>query len=991
MSARPRVFSIASGVPFVDALAGGILSGAMGIDAGDPLALSEATLLLPTRRAGRALVEAFLRRTSGKPLALPRIVPLGEVDEDVLDFAGDLPEGSPEIPPAMPPVRREFLLAKLIADWHKKKKHEPPPPDQLLRFARALARLIDQLHTERLGFDGFQSLVPGDFAEHWQITLDFLDVAARQWPKILAREGALDPAHRRNLLLDAQAGAWETSPPAHPVIAAGSTGSIPATANLLSVIARLPKGAVVLPGLDRRMDDEAWGRLDEMHPQFTMARLLERLQTTRALVKDWEHPGVESPAPERAALVSKALLPANATDIWAQTRRPGGASLENVSRIDCPAPREEAGVIALLMREALETKGKRVALVTPDRGLARRVAAELSRYGLEVDDSGGTPLAETPPGVFLRLTARMAASAFAPVPFLSALKHPLAAGGMEPGAFRGLVREFETDVLRGPRPRAGIAGLRAALKSAKLDPKIRRRFADLLARLDTESKAFVKALSARRSKLETLAAAHVAFAEKLAAAKGEPGAHRLWAGEAGEAASEFMAELAASARGAPALDGAAYPALLEAALEGQVVRPRYGRHPRLFIWGLLEARLQQADRVILAGLNEGTWPAAPEPDPWMSRPMRKQIGLPPPERRIGLSAHDFAQGFCAPEVAMTRSTRVEGTPTVASRWLMRLDAVLGEGREIPRATEYLRWFNGLDAPAKVEPVAPPAPKPPADARPRKLSVTRVETLIRDPYSIFARDILRLRPLDDLDADPGAAERGSFIHEALDLFIGKHRTALPADAAEKLIRFGETAFGDMLERPGVRAFWWPRFVRIAHWFVEQERARRADGYKVLATECLGALEFPVRDAPFTLTAKADRIDEIGGALAILDYKTGTVPSEKQVKSGLTPQLPLEAAIAREGGFEKVSAAPVRELAYVRLTGREPPGEYKPLKQDGPEALAAAAFAKLKALLAKFAGADMPYLSRPRPMFASRFGDYDHLARVKEWSAAQGDDG
>lgn len=991
MTRRPRVYSIAPGVPFVDALAAGILSGALGIDPDDPLALSEVTLFLPTRRAGRALVEAFLRQTSGRALALPRIMPLGDVDEDVLNLAEDLPEGAPETPPAIAPLRRDVLLAGLIRDWHRKKRRESPPPDQLLRFARALAVLIDQLHTEQLGFDGLAGLVPDDFAEHWRITLDFLEVAAREWPKILAREGAVDPAMRRNLLLESQARLWQAAPPAHAVIAAGSTGSIPATAKLLAVIAGLPNGAVVLPGLDRMLDDTAWAELDQTHPQFTMARLLARLGVSRAQVAAWTHPGVSAPAPARAALVSQALRPAETTEAWAQTRRPEDAALAGVARIDCPAPREEAGVIALLMREALESEGRRAALVTPDRSLARCVAAELTRYGLEVDDSGGTPLSETPPGVFLRLTARMIASAFAPVPFLSALKHPLAADGMEPGAFRALVREFEMAVLRGPRPAPGIAGLGKALRSAESNPKTKRRLASMLTRLGKTSQAFAKAVSAKRGKLETLVAAHVKFAEKLAASDSETGTARLWAGEAGEVASEFMAEFARSARDAAAIDGAGYPALLEAAMEGQVVRPRFGRHPRLFIWGLLEARLQQTELMILSGLNEGTWPATPEPDPWMSRPMRVALGLPPPERRIGLSAHDFSEAFCAPAVALTRATRVEGSPTVASRWLLRLDAVLGADRRIPRKMEYLQWFNRLDAPESVTPVLPPAPKPPVDARPRRLSVTRIETLIRDPYAIFAREILRLAPLDDLDADPGAAERGSFIHEALDKFIAKHRTALPRDAEDRLIRFGESAFGAMLERPGVRAFWWPRFLRIARWFVAEERARRRAGYAVAATECRGTLEFPVKSKPFTLSAKADRIDRVEGALAILDYKTGAVPSEKQVKAGLTPQLPLEAAIARAGGFEDVPAAAVSELAYVRLTGREPPGEFKPLAKDDPETLAAAALAKLVALLTAFADAGAPYRSRPRPMFASRFGDYDHLARVKEWSAAEGDEG
>jgi len=989
MTRGPRVYSIPAGRPFVDALAAGILAGALGIEAGDPLGLSDVTVLLPTRRAGRALIEAFLRETQGRPLVLPRIMPLGDVDEDVLDLAGELAEGPGDIPPAIPALRREMLLARLILAWRKGNGRAGLGPDQAVLFARELARLIDQVHTEGLTFEGLARLVPEDFAVHWQITLDFLALVTEQWPKILAEEGCIDPAQRRNLLLEAQAKLWERAPPRHAVIAAGSTGSIPATARLLALVASLPNGAVVLPGLDRALDEESWAQLDDTHPQFTMARLLTRMEVERSQVRTWDSPGVEGAAPERAALASEALRPAMTTESWARFPGVAESALSGVRRIDCPTPREEAGAIALLMREALETPGKRAALVTPDRGLARRVAAELRRFGLDLDDSGGVALAETPPGVYLRLTAAMIAERLAPVPLVSVLKHPLAAGGMAPPAFRALAREFERAVLRGPRPAPGFAGLRAALKTSRLDARAKRGISALLARLEKPAKIFARLMARKRAKLSDLIAAHVAFAESLAAADSEAGPARLWAGEAGEAASELMASLSESARGWPPVAPAAYPAFLETALAGQVVRPRWGRHPRLFIWGLLEARLQHVERMILGGLNEDSWPAAPRADPWMSRPMRVAFGLPPPERRIGLSAHDFVQGFCAPEVVLTRAARVEGSPSVPSRWLLRLDAVLSPDAKIPRASRYRDWFLRLDEPPGVSPAEAPSPRPPVESRPREIRVTEVETLIRDPYAIFARRILGLEPLDPLDASPGAAERGSFIHEALDRFIAAHREALPPDAEEKLVAFARDSFGAALERPGVRAFWWPRFLRIARWFVAFERDRRAAGISVLATECRGAMEIAAGPYPVLLKAKADRIDRADSALSILDYKTGQVPSLKQVKAGLAPQLPLEAAIAATGGFADVAAAPVSNLAYIRLTGREPPGEEVPIEDD-VAALAAAAREGLARLLADFAKTDTPYLSRPRPVFVRGAGDYDHLARLKEWSAFTGDD-
>ena len=352
---------------------------------------------------------------------------------------------------------------------------------------------------------------------------------------------------------------------------------------------------------------------------------------------------------------------------------------------------------------------------------------------------------------------------------------------------------------------------------------------------------------------------------------------------------------------------------------------------------------------------------------------------------MGLSAHDFAQAFAAPEVVMTRSTRVAGTPTVPSRWLLRIETLLPENQQIAGAQEYLHWYEELDAPEAVRPIATPKPMPPVAARPRELPVTRIETWIRDPYAIYARYILRLKPLDQLDADPGAAERGQFIHKALDAFVKRFPKELPANAEKELLVIGETAFGKALERPSVRALWWPRFTRIATWFVAIERERRAEGIFPLATEVDGKITLSGSQGDFVLKARADRIDRMaGGGIAIIDYKTGGVPSRKQVESGLSPQLSLEAAIAAAGGFEGMEMATPEALLYIQLTGRTPPGEIKPIKAGATE-LAEATLEGLRGRIATFDDENTPYLSRLRPMFLSHEGDYDHLARIKEWSA------
>ena len=991
----PAVFTIPAGTPFVDALAAGLVERI----GGGPEDLAAAIVLLPTRRACRALGEAFLRLTGGRPTLLPRMRPLGDLDEDELAIAGafdllaEMPSedgaaGGDDIPPALSGLRRQILLTRLVMALSGR----DTSAEQAARLAAELGRLLDQVHTERLDFAALAGLVPDELAEHWQVTLEFLAILSEQWPRVLAAEDAVDTAERRNRLLAAQAAAWRRHPPAGPVIAAGSTGSIPATADLLKVVAELPQGCVVLPGLDTDMDEETRDALDPTHPQYGMVRLLAHLELSVEAVQPW--PPADRPSPadqpaaaERRRLIQVALRPAGLTDRWRRQAPFSAAALEGVSRIDCPGPREEAGVIALILREALETAGRTAALITPDRALARRVAAELRRWAIDVDDSAGAPLAHTPPAAFLRLALAMVAEDFAPVATLAALKHPLAAGRRRPVAFRTAVRELEIAALRGPRPAPGIDGLHAALGGQA------SRFAALLASLE-EAVASLHALL-RQTAADPLAlvSAHVACVEALAATDEAPGAARLWAGEAGEAVAHFLAELADSAASLGPLAGRQYAGLFDALMAGRVVRPRFGRHPRLAIWGPLEARLQQADVVVLGGLNEGCWPPETQAGPWMSRPMMKSFGLPLPERRIGLSAHDFAQAFAAPRVVLTRASRVEGTPTVPSRWLARLDA-LTAGSGLAQALEtdrrWIAWFEGLDAAGPPRPVVPPRPRPPAEARPRRLSVTQVEAWIRDPYAIFARHILGLAPLDALDADPAAAERGTIIHDALEAFIRAVPGELPADAEDRLIAIGRQVFGDRTARPGVRAFWWPRFERLARWFIDFERRRRAAGHRVLATETRGELVLAAPGGPFLLSGRADRLDLTPtGDLAIIDYKTGQVPSRKQVECGLAPQLSLEAAMAAAGGFAGIPAKSVAEMIYLRLTGGRLPGEERVLN-EGVAAIAEEAMSGLARKVALFDNPRTPYLSRRRPMFERDVGDYDHLARVKEWLAGGGDE-
>src|SRR3954468_22569503 len=673
--ASPHVYTIPPDRPFLATLARGLLAMAEG----DPLRLARMTVLLPTRRAARSLREAFLRLTGeggtpGGTLLLPRMRPIGDLDADEIALGLDgIDDPTLAIPPAIPELRRRLLLTRLVLGWSRAKGEHPLLPGQAAALAGALARLLDQVATEGASFARLRELAPADLAEHWETVLDFLGILPGAWPAILAEEGALDPAERRNRLLRRQAELWRRDPPAAPVIAAGLTGGIPALTDLLSAIAWVEQGTVILAGLDRDCSPADWATIaeDPTHPQYLLADLLGALQIPAEAVRDWPAAGAVPPSEceRRLRLVAEAMRPAVLTDAWRELPPEPPLAIAGLTRYDCISPQHEAATIALLLRRSLETPAATPALVPPDRDLAPRVAAERRRWGIGIDDSAGTPLNRTPPGAFLRLVLDLAESALAPVPLLAALKHPLAAGGMARAAFRDRGRQLE-DALRGPRPAPGFTGLKTAL--AKSKPVLR----DFVRRLEYCLGDLAELIAAGSARLPDIVAAHILAAERLAASDEESGPSRLWADTAGEAAAHFCHELLQAGADFPAVPGRTYPALFEALAAGTVVRPSFGRHPRLSIWGLVEARLQQADLVVLGGLNEGTWPGPAAHDPWMSRQMRQEFGIAVPERAIGIAAHDFAQATGAPEVALTRATRREGVPTVPSRWLLRLDAVL---------------------------------------------------------------------------------------------------------------------------------------------------------------------------------------------------------------------------------------------------------------------------------------------------------------------------
>ncbi|PSC03355.1 double-strand break repair protein AddB [Alsobacter soli] len=1049
MEAPTRVYTISPGAPFLATLADALLEGRVipgWPERGDPLALAEATIFLPTRRAARAFATLLAERVGAGAVLLPRLMPLGDVDAAEEAALFDALRGGlddPALPPEAPETQRRLELARLVLAWARQvdrailKLDEnepllvPSSPADALGLAADLGSLIDTLSIHGKTFEDVHKLVPDRFDPYWDITRRFLAIAAEAWPENARQNGVMDAALRRHQVLTAEAERLLRDRPDAPMVVAGSTGSMPATAALIGAVARLPRGAVVLPGLDLRLDEPSWRRIPPDgadaghpgHPQALLSRLIGELRVPRAAVGELGRPAPALEARER--FLSEALRPAETTDLWAAEagRLPSGLAAEalaGIAVVEAADDREEAQAIAVALRHALEDPQATAALITPDRTLAERVCAELKRWDIPLDDSAGQPLGRTGPGVLARLTAEAAAEDFAAAHLLALLDHPLCRLGLPRTAVLRGRSALEIGVLRGPVLPRGLEALAAAMERAEIannDAEKRKRMPgarkrlhaadwqaarDVVAALRQAFAGFQPASGA--VDLVALVGAHQAALEAIGQPAPEEGGG-AFADPAGEELLALFDE--ATQRPVSGIEGrfSDYPAFFSGLMSGRVARRPDVGHPRLRIWGLLEARLLTADLVVLGGLDEKTWPPEARSDAFLNRPMRQELGLPSPERRIGQTAHDFVQAMGARRVILTRALKRGGDPTVQSRMLQRMQAVAGKEvwkdcRE--RGERLLALARLLDRPAAVAPARRPRPKPPADKLPTRLSVTEIETLVRDPYSIYAKHVLRLDPLDDLAAEPSAAVKGVLIHEVIGRFAKAFPKELPGDVASVLLAYGREEFAqtpELRDRPDVVAFWWPRFERMAAYLGDWERRRRAGGLAVEA-EIGGKLAMMLADgSTFELTGRADRIELLrAGGFAIVDFKTGAMPGVKEVRVGFSPQLTLEAAMAKRGAFQNVPAGlRTEELLYVKLSGAAEAGQERsiadPKQPFDVDELAEEHLENLQKLLADYRAGERAFLSRPHPKFAKRYAPYDHLARVREWSlaGAEGEEG
>lgn len=989
----PHLFTIAPDRPFLETLARAILNGFPRADGKmpGPLDLARWTVLLPTRRAVREMEETLFRLTGGASVLLPRIRPIGDIDEDLL-----APEmGHEELGPAVSAPGQLLLLMDLIDDWAaanpttRLAREIASAPHQAGGLALSLSEFLDSIETEDIDLAKLAELYGLETARHREAILEFLSIAREKYPQRLAAENAIGPQARRSAILRREARRLEFMRPDRPFIAAGSTGSIPATCELLKAIANLPNGAVVLPGLDQMMDEVSWTAVGPTHPQHAMKQLLGRLNATRQMVSEMEG---AAPGP-RAWLSSELMRPAEAAHLWNISLKGEAKRIEEgmqgVELVETRSIQEQAVAAALILRQCLETPGRTGCLVTPDRQLARRVKVELKRWNVTINDSAGEPLVRFGGASLLNLLIEAVLKGFSAETLAALLRHDLAGFGLSPEEARHHAGLIELALLRTGTGAPEIGKLSHALRVATEKQNRYQLHLLLQSVTDEQWEKTIAHCNRIAAVLEPLLGNHPvtleAHLERLAKACEAMAGEAFWLGEGGEVLQEAVNLLKEESRFLRNCDLARAAAIIRHWLHGLPVRSQQHNPTPLTILGLLEARLIPADVMVLAGLNEGNWPGATDCGPWINRPMRDALAMKQPEAQIGQTAHDFVQAFGNAQVKLLWSRRIGDSPGTPSRWVQRLLMILETAKLKERFINH-SWplmARRLSEPVKVTPVGMPKPKPPVLLRPSGLSVTRVERLIRDPYAIYARYVLKLEPVKPISSAPDPARRGIIFHGAIGDFLSAFPRHLPADVAAELETHGSRHFEQIADYPGLVSFWWPRFRRIAQWMAQEEPKWR-EGVERVVAEHNGKLAFDIGDGQFTLTCRVDRIDLMAdGTARIIDYKTGSVPSQKQVESGLSPQLTLQAAILARGGFRDVNPKQTGEIAYVHLTGGEPAGEKKVMDVPVME-LAEKHFAELQKLLSAYAVETQPYYPRAMMEKDEIEGDYDHLSRFREWT-------
>jgi ATP-dependent helicase/nuclease subunit B len=979
------LYTIAAENPFLRVLAKWLLN--------DIAEVSRATILVPNRRSARAL-EAVLLQESGRPaMLLPNIKPIGDIDEDLI--ADSVPETG--IADALSKTAHLHAILNVLMQWARTNPNTELAQDvsasgaQAFALAQSLQQLVNQFETEDVDVSKLQSVYDLDLAGHRQNILDLLKVITAELPILLSTENLIGPSARRNAMIRLEAERIRDGKHKGAIIAAGSTGTNPATRDLLKAIALHPHGTVVLPGLDLVLDDAAWMTITSEHPQYSLKSMLDNWGVTRSDVQN-----LGAPPGRRMWVMGQALRPAAVAEHWFETLKGQHHaithSLEQVELVEAADRQQEAEVIALALRRHVAEGTGKAAVMTPDRDLATRITSALQRWNLPIDDSAGEPLVHTGRAALLLLLLQTIEERFSSSSLFALLYHQECHFGLPRDQHLQRVRALELIAFRGlPEPESiqhltnRITAQRTAFHyNLHAHPLLRqltdmdwasalRIGAELIATLmplaDAREMSLYDHITRLKLCLETLSP----LSDTVSAAD--------------QLFLDVLTVLQDGSSWHPVLPLSKAQHSIIHALAQETLRPPFNPDSQLAIYGLAEARLVDVDLLILGGLSEGAWPERPESGPWLNRPMRETLKLQQPERDIGVTAHDFVQGFGHPKVIVTWPKRLNGAPAIPSRWVLRLQAVaMAAGLEVKDilSTNLTALASQLDQPKQFRPLRPPAPKPPVDTRPTVFSVTRVEKLIRDSYHVYAQKILRLEPLDPIGQDVDARLRGSLIHKALQNWITALEHVPDSERLHVLLLKGNDAFAPYIEMPEVKRFWWPRFERMATEFIDEDRTLR-QGLVSSLTEITGRYECEILGKQHLLTAQADRIDILeNGALRIIDYKSGQVPSIKQVQSGLAPQLSLEALIATEGHYKTVNSNRLHDVIFIAVGGGSDGVKITSLasKTDLTIEIEKAKAGFLK-LLTDYQNPDTAYLPRHNMVQTDDVSDYDHLSRKLEW--------
>ncbi|QYJ08435.1 double-strand break repair protein AddB [Qipengyuania flava] len=995
----PNIYSIAAHRGFADALVAGLVPRY----SQDEFGLAKLTLLVPSSRARRTLSEAFIRHAGEQGsagLLMPRMAVIGDLDLD--ETLGPLldPLGAADTPPAIDPQRRLFELAALLSEVMGERA---PSGATLLRLAREAGATMDRLLVEGVDpgdllDDSVTGIYP-DLSAHWQNSLRDFSAVQILWKQKLEKEGLLDAAARRNRLFEWAARRWKEAPPETPIVAAGVTSAAPSLAKLLRVIADLKDGAVILPDFDLTMADDVWDELGRAgaapqpgdtpfaredavtHPQYHLKLLLNRMSVARAEVQPWHRKGMAAAPPVRSHAISSLFLPPEASKRWvdlpAEKRRMAGVRIMTSAN-----PEEEAQAIALLVRESLEEPEKRVAVVTPDRALARRVVHHLDRWNIMADDSAGRPLSQTPAGRLFLLLAEVMAEKAAPVPLMGLLAHPLVDGGMERGVWLRQLRRVER-ALRGPRKAGGLtplAGIVGVL--AEQHPQVPEWF-------ESVEMALRPLVTLGEGERVELAQVFDTLADAGESLCGE----KLWAKEDGRALAAFVEDMRLHAREAGfALAPHEAALALRDAMEPIAVRPPYGGHARVQVLGLLESRMNRAQLVICAGLTEGVWPARGGVDALLAPPVLRALGVPGADFRIGLSAHDLAGAMGAPEVVLSHAERDEGGPAIPSRFLLRVQALLGDTLDTYKDTQTVELARAMTRAPAADRYPRPAPDPTPQQRDVEISATALDRLLGDPYQFYAGKIMGLGDLEPLDAEPSPLWQGNVAHTILE----RWHIARKTDPKAPLAPIMEQVLDEENADPLMRGLWQPRLEAALRWI--QSEVESYEDRAVLAVEKKGSMTFD----GVKVHGRADRIDRMeDGRLAIIDYKTGKPPSAAMVEQGFALQLGILGLIAQDNGFEGLSGDPggYEYWSLGKAKDENPFGfgyTEVPLKVGRktsgvlPEDFLPHTADKLALTISRFIKGRDPFLARENPDYPA-YDTFDQLMRLDEWIAHQDGDG